>query len=86
MKIKQVKRKLIVLAIMTLLLGACSTQEEVNSEEKKFPSVYPKSALTVDNNSSVKKKVKALLKAMTQKEKFSLLGGNGTGNEGNAGT
>lgn len=85
MKIKQVKRKLIVLAIMTLLLGACSTQEEVNSEEKKFPSVYPKSALTVDNNSSVKKKVKALLKAMTQKEKFSLLGGNGTGNEGNAG-
>ncbi|SJX71892.1 Beta-glucosidase [Enterococcus faecium] len=85
MKISKVKRKLIVLAIMTSLLSACSTSKKATSEEKKFPAVYPKSALTVDNKASIKKKVKALLKAMTQEEKFSLLGGNGTGNEGNAG-
>lgn len=85
MKVNKVKRKLIVLTIMTSLLSACSTSKKETTGENKFPSVYPESALAVDNKASIKKKVKAILKAMTQEEKFSLLGGNGTGNEGNAG-
>lgn len=53
--------------------------------QAKFPSAYPSRALKHESNKTVEKKVNALLASMTLKEKFSLLGGTGTGTEGNAG-
>ena len=51
-----------------------------------FPEYYPDSALVVDSDEVIEQKISALLKSMTQKEKFSFLGGNGTGLQGNAGS
>lgn len=51
-----------------------------------FPESYPKSALKVDDEATLTKKINALVAAMTQEEKFSFLGGSGTGTQGDAGT
>lgn len=51
-----------------------------------FPESYPKSALKTDDEATLAKKVNALVAAMTQEEKFSFLGGSGTGTQGDAGT
>lgn len=51
-----------------------------------FPQSYPKSALKTDDEATMTKKINALVSAMTQEEKFSFLGGSGTGTQGDAGT
>lgn len=54
--------------------------------EITFPEYYPDSALVVDSEEVIEEKIAALLKSMTQEEKFTFLGGSGTGSQGNAGS
>ncbi len=52
----------------------------------KFPATYSRSLVKpIKNKKELNKKVNALLKSMTTEEKYSFLGGSGTGKEGNAG-
>lgn len=65
------------------------TSEEAGAEETDkvtFPEYYPDEALVVDDEDTIEKKITALISAMTQEEKFSFLGGSGTGDQGNAGS
>ena len=57
------------------------------SDEIHFPDVYAKDLVQpIKDQETINKKVNALLKTMTTKEKYTFLGGNGTGDtEGNAG-
>lgn len=54
-------------------------------EKTTFPDEYPDWALIPMSGTELEKTVHALVVTMTQEEKFSILGGNGTGSEGNAG-
>lgn len=63
--------------------------EETSAEEidkVTFPEYYPDEALVVDDEDTIEKKITALINAMTQEEKFTFLGGSGTGDQGNAGS
>lgn len=51
-----------------------------------FPEYYPDEALAAESKDVISEKIDAVLKALTQEEKFSFLGGNGTGMQGNAGS
>ena len=62
------------------------TATETAEESISFPEYYPDEALVVDDEDTIEKKITALLNAMTQEEKFSFLGGSGTGSQGNAGS
>ncbi|MDO4274753.1 MAG: glycoside hydrolase family 3 N-terminal domain-containing protein [Eubacteriales bacterium] len=69
------------------------TQEETEQNtsdtidnEVVFPEYYPDDALTIDSEDIISQKISAVLNALTQEEKFSFLGGNGTGDQGNAGS
>ena len=57
------------------------------SDEIHFPDVYAKGLVQpIKDQETINKKVNALLKTMTTEEKYTFLGGNGTGDtEGNAG-
>lgn len=57
------------------------------STEIHFPDVYSKDLVQpIKDQAAIDKKVNALLKTMTTEEKYTFLGGNGTGDtEGNAG-
>ena len=57
------------------------------SDEIHFPDVYAKDLVQpIKDQETINKKVNALLKTMTTEEKYTFLGGNGTGDtEGNAG-
>lgn len=59
---------------------------KVSEEGTTFPEAYPEEALVVDSEEVMEEKITALISAMTQEEKFSLLGGSGTGSQGDAGT
>lgn len=62
---------------------ATQTQKEA---ELTFPSFYTQNLVKpIENNAEVDEKVEALIKEMTEIEKWSFLGGRGTGQEGNAG-
>ena len=52
----------------------------------KFPDVYDSQYLKIESDAIINAKVNALVKTMTQEEKFGLFGGNGTGSNGEAGT
>ncbi|MDY3766944.1 MAG: glycoside hydrolase family 3 C-terminal domain-containing protein [Lachnospiraceae bacterium] len=60
--------------------------EAAEEEGITFPEYYPDSALIVDSEEVIGEKIAALLKSMTQEEKFTFLGGSGTGLQGNAGS
>lgn len=64
--------------------AAESTEE--TAENVTFPEYYPDEALVVDDEDTIEKKITALINAMTQEEKFTFLGGSGTGDQGNAGS
>ena len=73
-------------AMVLSLLGAVSVSRPVvASEGITFPEYYPEEALIIDEEEVMQAKIDALLAAMTQEEKFSFLGGHGTGLQGNAG-
>lgn len=59
---------------------------EEESAKITFPEYYPDEALIVDDEETMEKKITALINAMTQEEKFTFLGGGGTGDQGNAGS
>jgi beta-glucosidase-like glycosyl hydrolase len=74
-----------------ITISACNTGTIVmaatNDESAfKFPDVYDSQYLKVESEAVINAKVDALIKTMTQEEKFGLLGGNGTGSNGEAGT
>lgn len=60
---------------------------EADSEKITFPDVYTEDLVQpIEDDEVVNEKVEALIKTMTTEEKYSFLGGNGTGDkEGNAG-
>ena len=66
---------------------ALSYAQEQSGEEVIFPDVYTEDLVQPEEDDEVvSKKVEALLKTMTTEEKYTFLGGNGTGDtEGNAG-
>ena len=65
---------------------AAETDAAEDTDKVTFPEYYPDDALVVDDEETIEKKITALINAMTQEEKFSFLGGNGTGDQGNAGS
>lgn len=63
-----------------------AAEEAAKSDEVHFPEVYTQDLVVPEKDEAVvEKKVNALLKSMTTEEKFTFLGGSGTGDEGNAG-
>ena len=74
-----------ILMIPALLAGCSSTVKE-DTAEFSFPDAYTADLVVpVSDAAEVEAKVDALIKTMTQEEKFTFLGGSGTGMEGNAG-
>lgn len=78
-------------SVMTeTVYAAEATQADATGAEAEsaitFPEYYPDSALVVDSEEVIEQKISALLNSMTQEEKFSFLGGSGTGMQGNAGS
>ena len=64
---------------------AYATQTE-KAAKTAFPSQYTQNLVQpIEDDAEVNKKVEALIKEMTENEKWSFLGGRGTGQEGNAG-
>ncbi len=66
-----------------------AAEEATNAQAESavaFPEYYPDSALVVESEEVIEQKINALLESMTQEEKFSFLGGSGTGSQGNAGS
>lgn len=60
--------------------------QEQSDEEVVFPDVYTEDLVQPEEDDEVvNAKVEALIKTMTTEEKYTFLGGNGTGSEGNAG-
>lgn len=88
---KKVVKKFAAAALAVSMVVCSGPAAEVMAVQRKtsdtvtFPEVYPDSALKKLTGEELEKTVSALLGAMTVKEKYSLLGGNGTGDEGNAG-
>ena len=70
-------------AVNPALAGEAATE---STSEVHFPDVYTEDLIVPDTNADeVEAKVKALVNAMTEEEKFSFLGGSGLGNVANAG-
>lgn len=59
--------------------------KSVTQKAPDFPAVYPDYALKKLSDAEVSKRVEGLIKAMTQDEKFDLLGGDGTNNSSTKG-
>ena len=74
-------------AFQTGSAGSIVNAAGVLKENVKFPDVYTLDLIQPeDNDEIVNKKVEALIRTMTTEEKYTFLGGNGTGDkEGNAG-
>lgn len=82
----------IMAASLTISMVICNgPAAEIMAAPKKtadtvtFPNVYPDSAIIKLSGEELENTVTALLNTMTVEEKYSFLGGNGTGDEGNAG-
>ncbi len=79
----------VVMAASTFGGGAMATDAVYAAEENqavKFPATYTMDLVQpIEDDAEVSKKVSALIRTMTMDEKFTFLGGSGTGTEGNAG-
>ena len=70
---------------MNLIANASTSNQEAKSGIT-FPDTYTQDLVQpVDDEVLINTKVEALIKSMTTEEKYSFLGGSGTGSEGNAG-
>ena len=66
--------------------GSIVNAAGIQKENVKFPVAYTSDLVQPeDNEEVVNEKVEALVKTMTTEEKYTFLGGSGTGDEGNAG-
>lgn len=86
---KQLSRRFLSMGLALIMIlgmlatGACALAEDAGIT---FPDAYTADLVvpTLDSD-AVEAKVEALIRTMTVEEKFSFLGGSGTGMEGNAG-
>lgn len=91
MKRKRIKKALAGTMVMAMVVsGPVTGSGAALAAETSpvFPQVYTSNYIDAglqETEASIQAKVEALIKTMTQEEKFSFLGGNGTGTEGNAG-